>query len=81
MMFLPTNSSGNLIAQLNQNEAQKLNPLSPSPFLRFDDVASLPDAADWPDCIALCADVGGSVPGLIYSDRTNWRRADTNATL
>ena len=70
-----------LVSQLNAALIRLENPVAPTRIVSFANVASLPPASLWKDCIARCEDVGGGTQGLIYSDGTNWRRADTNATL
>lgn len=70
-----------IVNQLNQRFALAEYPLRPVRLPVFADVASLPDAEAWTGGLVYCADVGGSTPGLAYSDGTDWRRADTNATL
>lgn len=70
-----------VVNQLNQRFALEEYPLRPVQFPVYADVASLPQAGNWTGCAVYCADVGSSTPGLAYSDGTNWRRADTNATL
>lgn len=67
--------------QLRQIFTQIDNPQRPTRLVVYADAASLPPAADWTDCIVRVADVGSSTQGLAYSDGTNWRRVDTNATL
>lgn len=70
-----------MIRQLRQIFIQIENPQRPVRVPVFADVASLPPAAQWEDCIVRVADVGSSTQGMAYSDGTNWRRFDTNATL
>lgn len=72
---------GDVVRQLRQLFISIENPQQPTRLVVFADVASLPPASEWRDTIARCQDVGSSTQGLIYSDGTNWRRADTNATL
>ena len=71
----------NLANQLKQIFARFENPLRPTRLVVYADVASLPPASEWENCIAICADVGASARSLIESDGTNWRRCDTLATL
>lgn len=70
-----------LVSQLNIILSRLENPNAPTRLTVFADVVSLPPAARWQDCVARCQDVGSGTQGIIYSDGTNWRRADTNATL
>lgn len=70
-----------LVRQINAAFDRIRVPQSPVRLLTVADVASLPPAEDWKGCILFCEDVGSSTPGLVYSDETDWRRADTNATL
>jgi hypothetical protein len=70
-----------VVSQLNQRFALDEYPTRPVQLPVYADVASLPNAADWEGGLVFCRDVGSTTPGLAYSDGTNWRRADTNATL
>lgn len=70
-----------LVNQLNQVFVRIANPLSPTRLVRYGAVTDLPPPSQWEDCIVRVADVGSGVQGLAYSDGTNWRRVDTNATL
>lgn len=70
-----------MIRQLRQILIQIENPQRPTRLAVFNAVASLPPADQWENTIARVKDVGGGTQGLAYSDGTNWRRFDTNATL
>ena len=70
-----------LVLQINTAFDRIRVPQAPVRLQTVADVASLPPAAAWKGCILFCEDVGSSTPGLVYSDETDWRRADTNATL
>lgn len=70
-----------IVRQLRQIFIQIENPQRPTRLAVFANVAALPPAADWENCLIRVEDVGSSVQGLVYSDGTDWRRADTNATL
>jgi hypothetical protein len=47
----------------------------------YANVAALPDPAQWPNSIATCLDVGGSVKALVWSDGSNWFAVTTGAAL
>ncbi|MED5549872.1 MAG: hypothetical protein VX529_10995 [Pseudomonadota bacterium] len=70
-----------LVRQLRQLFAAIDNPQRPVRVPVFANAAALPPAGQWEDCIVRVSDVGSSTPGMAYSDGTNWRRLDTNATL
>jgi hypothetical protein len=70
-----------MIRQLRQILTQIENPQRPTRLAVFADVASLPPADQWENTLIRVVDVGSGTQGLAYSDGTNWRRADTNATL
>lgn len=84
MIRLAGNATAELrdvVNQLNQMFTRIDNPQAPTRLVRYANAAALPPASQWTDCIVRVADVGAGTPGLAYSDGTNWRRADTNATL
>ena len=58
-----------------------VRPGSPVRTKAYADVASLPDPVKWPNCIATCLDVGGSVKALVWSNGTNWFAVTTGAAL
>jgi hypothetical protein len=70
-----------MVRQLRQILIQIENPQRPTRLAVFADVASLPPASQWENTLVRVKDVGGGTQGLAYSDGTNWRRTDTNATL
>lgn len=70
-----------LVNQIKEALGRIANPQRPVRIATYADVASLPDVEAYVGCILFCQDVGSSTPGLVYSDGTDWRRVDTNATL
>lgn len=66
-----------LDADLNRLE----RPASPVRTKAYANVAALPDPAEWPNSIATCLDVGGSVKALVWSNGTNWFAVTTGAAL
>lgn len=56
-------------------------PQSPVRTKAYANVAALPDPAKWPNCIATCLDVGGSVKALVWSNGTNWFAVTVGAAL
>jgi hypothetical protein len=70
-----------LILQLRQIFTQIDNPQRPTRLVKYASASALPPASEWVDCIVRVTDVGAGAQGLAYSDGTNWRRVDTNATL
>lgn len=75
------NSVTNLVTQLNVILTALSFPKSPVRLPIYADTDALPPASDWKGALVHVADVGSTTPGLAYSDGTDWRRADTNATL
>lgn len=70
-----------LVLQLNQIFTGIANPSRPVRLPVFADTDALPPADQWEHCLVRVSDVGSGTQGLAYSDGTNWRRLDTNATL
>jgi hypothetical protein len=58
-----------------------VRPQSPVRTASYANVAALPDPAKWPNSIATCLDVGGSVKALVWSNGTNWFAVTTGAAL
>ena len=44
-------------------------------------VATVPNAADYPDGLIKVSNGAGGSPILAFSDGTNWKRSDTGATI
>lgn len=58
-----------------------VRPGSPVRTKAYADAASLPSAALWPNCVATCLDVGGSVKALVWSDGSDWFPVTVGAAL
>lgn len=60
-------------------QALKVQPFR-LPVFRVHGAPTLPAASDWLGCLVFVPDASGS-PIVAFSDGTNWKRCDTNATV
>jgi len=56
-------------------------PQQPTRTVTYASVAKLPAAAQWPNCIATCLDVGAGVKALVWSNGTSWFPISVGAAL
>lgn len=66
---------------LDEDVNRIVRPQAPVRTKAFANVAGLPAAADWPNCIATCLDVGAGVKALVWSDGSNWFAVTVGAAL
>jgi hypothetical protein len=78
--FRPAANFVQLALQLNQYAARQENPQSPVTVPIYADTDALPPASEYSG-VAICQDVGSGTKALVFSDLTDWYRADTGASL
>jgi hypothetical protein len=59
----------------------RVQPVQPVQQFFRAELTDLPPAASWEGTTVYVRDIGAGVAMVVFSDRTNWRRLDTNAVV